>query len=134
MVFSQKLVDRYKELKQDVPECLLLMQVGAFMQVMDKDARIVSGVTGLKLQMAGDVDAPVVLGSWWEFWGGYPAHLLPRGWHRFPDRRLLIVSRLLWKSGLRVAWVRETGRRVTGINERVLVRRWPGASRSASAR
>jgi len=63
MVFSQKLVKRYKELKQEVPDYLLLMQVGAFMQVMDEDARAVSKVTGLKLQMAGDVDAPVVLGD-----------------------------------------------------------------------
>ena len=60
MIFSQKLVSRYKELKEDVPDCLLLMQVGVFMQVMDEDARVVSEVTGLKLQMAGDVDAPVV--------------------------------------------------------------------------
>jgi DNA mismatch repair protein MutS len=63
MVFSQKLVKRYKELKKEVPDCLLLMQVGAFMQVMDEDARAVSAVTGLKLQMAGEVDAPVVLGG-----------------------------------------------------------------------
>lgn len=63
MVFSQKLVKRYKELKQEVPDCLLLMQVGAFMQVMDEDTRAVSDVTGLKLQMAGEVDAPVVLGG-----------------------------------------------------------------------
>jgi len=63
MVFSQKLVKRYKELKEDVPDCLLLMQVGVFMQVMDEDARAVSQVTGLKLRMAGDVDDPVVLGG-----------------------------------------------------------------------
>ncbi|TEU10311.1 MAG: hypothetical protein E3J21_26645 [Anaerolineales bacterium] len=53
----------HAELKEDVPDCLLLMQVGAFMQVMDEDARAVSQVTGLKLQMAGEVDAPVVLGG-----------------------------------------------------------------------
>jgi DNA mismatch repair ATPase MutS len=39
------------------------MQVGAFMQVMDQDARRVSQVTSLKLQMAGEVDDPVVLGG-----------------------------------------------------------------------
>ena len=33
------------------------------MQVMDEDAWPVSSVTGLKLQMAGDVDAPVVMGG-----------------------------------------------------------------------
>ena len=63
MVYSPKLVKRYQELKETVPDCLLLMQVGVFMQVMDKDARAVSEVTGLKLRMAGEVDAPVVLGG-----------------------------------------------------------------------
>jgi len=32
------------------------------MQVMNEDARTVAKVTGLKLQMAGDVDAPVAKG------------------------------------------------------------------------
>ena len=63
MIFSPKLVQRYRELKAEVADCLLLMQVGVFMQVMDEDARAVSEVTGLKLQMAGDVDDPVVLGG-----------------------------------------------------------------------
>ncbi len=63
MVFSHKLVQRYQELKQEAGACLLLMQVGAFLQVMGEDARVASAVTGLKLQMAGDVDAPVVLGG-----------------------------------------------------------------------
>ncbi len=79
MVFSQKLVKRYKELKEKVPDCLLLMQVGVFMQVLNEDARAVSQVTGLKLQMAGDVDAPVVLGGfpksggWTHTWGNWCA-------------------------------------------------------------
>jgi DNA mismatch repair ATPase MutS len=63
MVYSEKLVKRYRELHQEAPDCLLLMQVGAFMQVMDEDARAVVTVTGMKLQIAGDVDAPVVLGG-----------------------------------------------------------------------
>jgi DNA mismatch repair ATPase MutS len=63
MILSQKLLMRYRELKQDVADCLLLMQVGAFMQVMDQDARTVSQVTGLTLQMAGEVDDPVVMGG-----------------------------------------------------------------------
>ena len=63
MILSRKLLMRYRELKQEVPDCLLLMQVGAFMQVMDQDARTVSQVTGLKLQMAGEVDDPVVIGG-----------------------------------------------------------------------
>jgi DNA mismatch repair ATPase MutS len=63
MVFSQKLIDRYRELKQETPDCIPLMQVGAFMHVMNDDARAVSQVTGLKFQMAGDIDAPVVVGG-----------------------------------------------------------------------
>ena len=63
MIFSPKLVRRYRELKAEASDCLLLMQVGAFMDVMDKDARVVAEVTGLKLQMAGEVGDPVVLGG-----------------------------------------------------------------------
>jgi len=63
MVFSQKLITRYSELKKEVPDCILLMQVGAFMQVMNKDAEVLFEVTGLKLQMGGDVDSPVKLGG-----------------------------------------------------------------------
>lgn len=63
MVVSEKLTKRYAELKKQEPDCLLLMQVGIFMQVMNEDARAVSAVTGLKLQMAGEVDNPVVLGG-----------------------------------------------------------------------
>jgi len=68
------------------------------------------------------------MGRWWELWGSYPENLLPRGRQRFPESRLPIVENILWQSGLPVAWIGETGRRVTGINERLLVRRWPGAS------
>jgi len=53
MILSRKLLMRYRELKQDVPDCLLLMQVGAFMQLLGEDARAESEVTGLTLQMAG---------------------------------------------------------------------------------
>jgi len=63
MVFSQKLITRYEDLKTEVPDCILLMQVGAFMQLMNKDAEALSELTGLKLQMGGDVDAPVKLGG-----------------------------------------------------------------------
>ena len=68
----------------------------------------------------------VQMGKWWELWGGYPETLLPKGWRRFPQNRLTTVKNMLWESGLPVAWIGETGRRVTGINERVLVGRWPG--------
>ncbi len=63
MIISKKLQNRYNTLKLQEPDCLLLMQVGVFMQVMNDDARAVSAVTGLKLQMAGDIDDPVVLGG-----------------------------------------------------------------------
>jgi len=35
---------------------------------------------------------------------------------------------MLWKSGLPVAWISETGTRITRISERTLVCRWPGVS------
>ena len=59
-MIAAKLVRRYAELKLEAPGCVLLMQVGAFMKVLDEDARAVSGVTGLKLQMSGSVEEPVV--------------------------------------------------------------------------
>jgi len=63
VVFSEKLHFRYRELKKEAEGCVLVMQVGAFMHVMDEDAKQVSGLTGLKLKMAGDVDSPVVVGG-----------------------------------------------------------------------
>ncbi len=62
-VVSQKLMQCYQELKSEFPDTLLLMQVGAFMQVMNDDAKIVSEITGKKLPMAGNIDAPCVLGG-----------------------------------------------------------------------
>ena len=62
-VRATQLFDRYSELSREVLDCILLMQVGAFMQVMDANARSVSRITGLKLQVAGDVDDPKVLGG-----------------------------------------------------------------------
>jgi len=70
----------------------------------------------------------VQMGRWWELWGSVPENLLPEGWHRFPQSRLPIVENMLWQSGLSVAWIGETGRRVTSISERVLIGRWPGLS------
>ncbi len=62
-MIAEKLVSRYAELKSEAPGCVLLMQVGAFMKVLDEDARTVSGVTGLRLLMSGSVEHPVVLGG-----------------------------------------------------------------------
>jgi DNA mismatch repair ATPase MutS len=51
MVYSSKLADQYAALKAEAgDDCVLLMQVGSFMQVQGEDARGVSAVTGLKLQ------------------------------------------------------------------------------------
>ena len=44
-MISDNLVARYLELKDQAPGRLLLMQVGAFMKVLDDDARSVSEVT-----------------------------------------------------------------------------------------
>ena len=62
-MISSRFIERYGELKRQEPDCVLLMQVGAFLKVLGDDARTVSAITGLKLQMAGDVDAPVVVGG-----------------------------------------------------------------------
>jgi DNA mismatch repair ATPase MutS len=63
MVILLKLVTRYGELKPSVLGYLLLMQVGAFMQVMDEDAQVLSQVTNLKLPIGGEVDTPVIIGG-----------------------------------------------------------------------
>jgi hypothetical protein len=92
MILSRKLLARSRELKQDVPNCLLLMQVGAFMQVIDQDARTVSQVTGRKLQMAGQVDDPVE-----------ESILIPAGIEHGPPfaeeaGRSKILSHVMWRS------------------------------------
>jgi len=48
--------------------------------------------------------------------------------HFFPNWRLHKVKALLWKSKLSVAWIIETGRRVSTIAERALICRWKGTS------
>jgi DNA mismatch repair ATPase MutS len=65
MTYSINLISQYVELKadDDAKGCVLLMQVGSFMHIMDDDARIVSALTGLKLKMAGDIDSPHVVGG-----------------------------------------------------------------------
>lgn len=42
------------------------------------------------------------------------------------------VERRLWQSGVPVAWIGETGRRLTDIAERALVCRWAGGGRGDS--
>ncbi len=70
----------------------------------------------------------VQMGHWCELWGGHPAYPLPASWRHFQRRRLPSIKHQLWESGVPVAWIAETGRRVTGLNERVLIRRWPDRS------
>lgn len=65
------------------------------------------------------------LGNWYEIWGGHPAYPLSEEQRRFHRSHLPNVKRQLWESGLPVAWVAETGRHITQINERVLACRWP---------
>ena len=43
---------------------------------------------------------------------------------RFPNRRMRQVKAMMWKSHLPVAWIGETGRRLSNIAERALVCRW----------
>ena len=56
MAISQSIIEQYRQLKAERPDCVLLMQVGIFLQVLDADARALSELTGLKLRMAGNVD------------------------------------------------------------------------------
>ena len=112
MVFSEKLASQYRDLKQEVVGCLLLMQVGAFMQVMGADARTVSAVTGLKLQMAGDVDAPVVVGG-------------------FPKSGLDAYIGKLVRAGRSVAIALQDEGKGRSITEMIRLEGEPAASRSA---
>lgn len=70
----------------------------------------------------------VQMGRWCELWGGHPDYPLPQERRRFHVSRLPAIKHELWESGMPVAWIGETGRCITGINERILVCRWPGAS------
>jgi hypothetical protein len=70
----------------------------------------------------------VQMGSWWELWGGHPAYPLSPKERWFHKSRLPTIRDTLWESGVPVAWIRETGRRVTSINERAIVGRWPGVA------
>jgi len=66
----------------------------------------------------------VQLGKWREVWGDVPQNLLPRNLRRFPESCLPALKERLWQSGLPIAWIAETGRRITAIAERTLVCRW----------
>jgi len=60
MTLSQKLIDQYQALRNEVDGCILLMEVGVFMQVMDADAHQLSELTSQKFEMAaGDFDKTI---------------------------------------------------------------------------
>ncbi|MGK5090934.1 hypothetical protein WDW89_02830 [Deltaproteobacteria bacterium TL4] len=63
MMNSEKLVLQYEDLKTKEPDTILLMQVGAFMQLMNEDAKTLSQLTGLKLKMGGTPEKPYVTGG-----------------------------------------------------------------------
>lgn len=73
------------------------------------------------------------LGTYWELLAG-PIRERAATWEsmsllrsRFPQRGLGLAKRLLWDAAIPVAWVEETGRRITGIAERAVTCRWePG--------
>ncbi len=74
------------------------------MKVLDGDARSVSEVTGLKLQMSGSVDAPVVLGG-------------------FPKSGLDTYVGKLVRAGISVAVAFQSGRKERNLEEVIRVRR-----------
>jgi len=43
------------------------MQVGAFMKVLDEDARTMSGLTDLKLQMSGSIEEPIESAAYFRY-------------------------------------------------------------------
>lgn len=74
------------------------------MKVLDDDARSVSEVTGLKLQMSGSVDAPVILGG-------------------FPKTGLDMYVGKLVRAGHSVAVAFQNGRKERNLEEVIRVRR-----------
>ncbi len=82
-------------------------------------------------------------GGFWEVVAHRPAarrgrspdgHADPNRWpRRLARRRLATFTSTLWGSGLPVAWIEETCRRLTDIAERALVLRWSGAGHAAGA-
>lgn len=83
-----------------LPGCVLLIQLGGFWEMMIQSASVVDTINTNEL---------AALTRW-------PC--------KIPHRRLRHVKSLLWNSGLPVAWIAETGRRLCGIAERSLIFRW----------
>ena len=72
------------------------------------------------------------LGAFWEMTAAQPNLLPDQNWYgkRFSDRVIHHIGHVLWERRHPVAWIGETGRRVTEISERMLVCRWSQRSNS----
>jgi retron-type reverse transcriptase len=68
-------------------------------------------------------------GKWRELSGACNDIGLLKDLKRFPQGRLPEVRNILWASGRPVAWIMETGVRITRICERALACRWTGRDR-----
>jgi len=79
-------------------------------------------------QLPGHILA-IQMGKWWELQGDCTDGCLPKELRRFRHSRFPEVRNILWESGRPVAWVMETGVRITRICERALVCRWSGTNR-----
>jgi hypothetical protein len=90
---------------------VLLIQQGGFWEVM------VDGEQTWHCEGVRQMTVPVMGAAW-----------------RIANRRIEELKRLLWQSGLPVAWIAETGRRLSGICERALVMRWDGIAPDSSDR
>lgn len=72
----------------------------------------------------------VRVGNFWEMMPG-PFQDMTETWERmgllnlrFPQLDIDCARQLLWRAGVAVAWIEETGRRISAVNERALARRW----------
>ena len=68
----------------------------------------------------------IQLGSFWAVTAHQPEHVPERDWYnqRFHKTALHTIKHRLWEARCPVAWIGETGRRIDGIAERVLIARW----------
>ncbi|HUF79148.1 MAG TPA: hypothetical protein VMR44_09555 [Thermoanaerobaculia bacterium] len=104
--FALRFKDQVSCFREQLPGHVLLIQKGAFWQAVVPDS-VATQVPAATL--------PVVDGQ--------------RIRRSSPSSA---VEQRLWQSGVPVAWIGETGRRLTDIAERSLVCRWAGAGRGDS--
>ena len=58
-MLSLSVTERYKTLKQDYPDAILLYRVGIFYKILFEDAVKASEVCGLKLMAEGEFENPI---------------------------------------------------------------------------